>query len=121
MDIRKGQGIPEKLLCFLDYSKAFDCGSPETFAVLKNMGIPDHLTILMKNIKQEATVRTEYREMLWFKVECGIRQGCILSPYLFNLYPDAIFRDAGLADSNEGIKMGGRNVNNMWMTSSPCW
>ena len=79
--------------CFTDYAKAFDCVDQNKLRkFLKEIGIPDHLTCLLRNLYagQEATVRTGYGTMDWFKIEKGIRQGCILSPYLFNLYGEYI-------------------------------
>ena len=79
------------------------------------MGIPDHLTSLLRNLYagQEATVRTGHGTTDWFKSGKGVRQGCILSPCLFNLYADYIMRDAGLDEAQAGIKIGGRNFNNL--------
>ena len=79
------------------------------------MGIPDHLTCLLRNIYagQEATVRTLYRTTDWFKIEEGVRQGCLLLPCLFNLYPEQIMRNVGLDELQYGIKIGRRNINNL--------
>ena len=86
--------------CFLDYAKAFDCVDHITtnWKILKEMGIPDYLTCLLRNLYagQEATVRTLHVTMDWFKIGKGIYQGCILSPCLFNLYAEYIMRNAGL-------------------------
>ena len=81
---------------------------------LKEMGIPDHLTCLLRNlyVGQEATVRTLYETTDWFKIEKGVRQGCLLSPSLFNLYAEHIMRNANLDELQAGIKIGGRNINN---------
>ena len=78
------------------------------------MGIPDHLTCLLRNLyaDQEATVRTEHGTTDWFQIGKGVRQGCILSPCLFNFYAEYIMRNAGLEDSHTGIKTTGRNINN---------
>ena len=78
------------------------------------MGIPDHLTSLLRNLYagQEATVRTGHGTD-WFQIGKGIRQGCILSPYLFNLYAETIMRNAGLEEAQAGIKTAGRNINNL--------
>ena len=103
-------------LCFIDYTKAFDCvDHNKLWRVLKEMGIPDHLTCLLRNIYagQEATVRTLYRTTDWFKIEEGVRQGCLLLPCLFNLYPEKIMRNVGLDELQFGIKIGGRNINNL--------
>ena len=78
-----------KEICFFDYTKAFDCmHHNKMWEILKEMGIPDHLTCLLRNLYtvQEATIRTEYRITDWFQIRKGVRQGCILSPYSFNLY-----------------------------------
>ena len=78
------------------------------------MGIPDHLTCLLRNLYagQEATVRTGHRTD-WFQIGKGVRQGCILSPCLFNLYTEYIMRKAGLEEAQAGIKIAGRNINNL--------
>ena len=79
------------------------------------MGIPDHLTCLLRNLYagQEATVRTEHGTTDWFQIRKGLRQGCILSPCLFNLYAEYIMRNAGLEKTQAGIKIAGRNINNL--------
>ena len=82
---------------------------------LKEMGIPDHLTCLLRNLYtgQEATVRTGYGTTDWFQIGKGVRQGCILSAGLFNLYAEYIMRNAGLEEAQAGIKIAGRNINNL--------
>ena len=79
------------------------------------MGIPDHLTCLLRNLYagQEATVRTGHGTTDWFPIGKGVRQGCILSPCLFNLYAEYIMRNAGLDEPQAGIKISGRNINNL--------
>ena len=79
------------------------------------MGIPDHLTCLLRNLygSQEATVRTGHGKTDWFQIGKGIRQGCMLSPLLFNLYAEYIMRNAGLEEAQAGIKTAGRNINNL--------
>ena len=79
------------------------------------MGIPDHLTCLLKNLYagQEATVRTGHGPTDWFQIRKGVRQGCILSLCLFNLYPEYILRNARLNETQAGIKIAGRNINNL--------
>ena len=79
------------------------------------MGIPDHLTCLLRNLYagQEATIRTGHGTIGWFQIGKGVRQGCILSPYLFNLYTEYIMRNAGLEEAQAGIKIAGRNINNL--------
>ena len=82
------------------------------------MGIPDHLTCLLRNLYagQEATVRTGHRTTDWFQIGKGIRQGCILSPCLFNLYAENILRNAGQDEAQAGIKIAGRNISNLSYT-----
>ena len=81
---------------------------------LKEMGIPDHLTCLLRNLytDQEATVRTGHGTTDWFQIRKGV-QGCILSPCLFNLYAEYIMRNAGLEEAQAGLKIAGRNINNL--------
>ena len=90
---------------------------------MKEMGIPDHLTYLLRNlyVGLEATVRTGHGPKDWFQIGKGVRQGCILSPCLFNLYAEYIMRNAGLEEAQAGIKIVERNINNisdMQMTPS---
>ena len=102
-------------LCFIDYAKAFDCvDHKKLWKILKEMGIPDHLTCLLRNLYagQEATVRTGHGTTDWFQIEKGVCQGCILSPCLFNFYAEYIMRNAGLEEAQAGIKIAGRNINN---------
>ena len=92
--------------------------------ILKEMGIPEHLTCLLRNLYagQEATVRTGHGTTDWFQIWKGVYQGCILSPCLFNLYAEYIMRNTGLQEAQAGIKTAGRNINtsDMQMTS-PLW
>ena len=83
--------------------------------ILQEMGIPDHLTCLLRNLYagQEATVRTEYGTTDWFQIGKGVCQSCILSPCLFNLYAEYIMRNTGLEETQAGIKVAGRNINNL--------
>ena len=83
--------------------------------ILKEMGIPDHLTCLLRNLYagQEATVRSGLETTDWFQIGKGVRQGCILSPCLFNLYAEYIMRNTGLDEAQAGIKIAGRNINNL--------
>ena len=102
--------------CFTDYAKAFDCvDHNKLWKTLKEMGIPEHLTCLLRNLHagQEATVRTGHGTTDWFQIGKGVRQGCILSPYLFNLYAEYIMRNAGLEAAQAGIRIAGRNINNL--------
>ena len=102
--------------CFIDYTKAFDCvDHNKLWKILKEMGIPDHLTCLLRNLYagQEATVKTGHETTDWFQVGKGVRQGCMLSPCLFNFYAEYIMRNAGLEEAHAGIKITGRNINNL--------
>ena len=102
--------------CFIDCTRAFDCVDHNKLWVsLQNMGVPNHLICLLKNLyaDQEATVRTEHGLTEWFKVEKGVRQGCILSPYLFNLHAEHIIRNAGLEETEIGVKIAGGKINNL--------
>ena len=102
--------------CFIDYAKAFNCvDHNKLWKILKEMGIPDHLICLLRNLYagQEATVRTGVGKTDWFQIGKVVRQGCILSPCLFNLYAEYIMRNAGLEDAQAGIKIAGRNTNNL--------
>ena len=101
--------------CFIVYAKAFDCVDHNKLKILKEMGIPDHLTRLLRNLYagQEGTVRTGHGTTDWFQIGKGVRQGCILSPYLFNFYAEYIMRNTGLEKAQAGIKIAGRNINNL--------
>ena len=96
--------------------KAFDSvDHNKLWKILKEMGIPDHLTCLLRNLYagQEATVRTGHGTPDWFQIGTGVRQGCILSPCLFNFYAEYIMRNAGLKEAQAGIKIARRNINNL--------
>ena len=98
---------------FIDYTKAFDCvDHNQLWKILKEMGIPDHLTCLLRNLYagQEATFRTRQGTMIWFQTGKGVHQGCILSPYLFNVYVEYIIRNARLDEAQTGIKIARRNI-----------
>ena len=131
---RKGRGIRDQIanirwiikkakefkkyiyFCFIDYAKAFDCANHNRlWKVLQEMGIPDHHTCLLRNLYegQEAAIRTEHGTTDWFQIGKGVCQGCILSPCLFNLYAEYIMRNAGLDKVQAGIKIAGRNINNL--------
>ena len=102
--------------CFIDYVKAFDCmDHNNVWKILKEMGIPDHLTCLLRNLYagQEATVRTGHGRTDWFQIGKEVRQGCIWSPCLLNLYAEYLMRNAGLEEAQAGIKIAGRNINNL--------
>ena len=93
--------------CFIGYAKTFDCvDHNKLWKILKEMGIPDHLTCLLRNLYagQEATVKTEHGTH-WFQIGKGVHQGCILSPCLFNLYAEYIMRNAGLDETQSGMKI----------------
>ena len=102
--------------CFIDYAKAFDCvDHNKLWKILQEMGIPDHLTCLLRNlyVGQEATVRTVHGTTDWFQIRKGVRLGCILSPYLFDLHAECIMRNTGLEEAQAGIKIAGRNINKL--------
>ena len=102
--------------CFIDYARASDCvDHNKLWKILKEIGIPEHLTCLLRNLcaGQEATVRTGHRTADWFQIRKEVCQGCILSPSLFNLYAEYIMRNAGLDEPHAGIKIAGRNINNL--------
>ena len=100
--------------CFIDYAKAFDCvDHNKLWKILKEMGIPDHLTCLLRYLYavQEATVRTGLGTTDWFQIGKGEHQGYILSPCLFNVYAEYIMQNARLDEAQAGIKIARRNVN----------
>ena len=102
--------------CFFDYTKTFDSvDHNKLWKILKEMGIPEHLTCLLRNLYagREATVRTGHGTTHWFHIGKGVRQGCILSPCLFNLYAEYIMRNAGLEEAQAGIKIAWRNINHL--------
>ena len=102
--------------CFTDYAKAFDCvDHNKLWKILKEMWISDHLTCLLRNLYagQEATVRTGHGTTDWLQIGKGVHQGCILSPCLFNLYAQYIVWNAGWHEAQAGIKISGRNNNNL--------
>ena len=105
----RSKGILLKIyFCFIDYTKAFDCvDHNKLWKILKKMGIPDHLTSLLRNLYagQEATVRTRQETMDWFKIGKGVHQDCILSPCLFNFYAEYIMRNAGLDETQAGSRL----------------
>ena len=115
--MEKGREFQKNIyFCFIDYAKAFDCvDHNKLWKILKEMGIPDHLTCLLRNLYagQEATVRTRHGRTDWFQIGKGVLQACILSPCLFNLYEEYIMRNAGLDEAQAGIKTARRNINNL--------
>ena len=133
-DFRKGRGTRDQIaniwwiiekarefrkdiyFSIIDYVKAFDCvDHNKLWKILKEMAIPDHLICLLRNLYsgQEATVRTGHGTTDWFQVGKGVHQGCILSPCLFNFYAEYIMRNTGLDEAQAGIKISGRNINNL--------
>ena len=102
--------------CFIDCAKVFDCvDHNKLWQILQEMGTPDQLTCFLRNLcaGQGATVRTGHGTMNWFQIRRGVRQGCTLSPGLFNLYADYIMGNTGLDDTQAEIKTAGRNINNV--------
>ena len=115
--IEKEREFQKKIyFCFIDYAKTFDCvDHNKLWKILKEMGIPEHLTCLFRNLYagQEATVKTGHGTTDWFQIGKGIPQGCILSSCLFNLYAEYIMRNPGLEEAQAGIKNARRNTNNL--------
>ena len=131
---RKGRGIRDQIanihwiiekarefhkntyFCFIDHAKAFNCvDHNKLWKILKEMGIPDHLTCLLRNLYagQEATVRTEHGTTDYFKIGTEVCRDCILSPCIFNLYAEYIMKNTGLEEAQAGTKIAGRNINNL--------
>ena len=113
---KKQESSRKTSICFLDYAKAFDCVDlKKLWKILKEMGISDHLICLLRNLyaDQEATVRTGHGTTDWFQIGRGVRQGCILLPCLFNLHAEYIIRNPRLDEAQAGIKIAGRNINNL--------
>ena len=114
--IKKAREFQKNIyFCFIDYTKACDCvDHNKLWKILREMGIPDHLTFLLRNLcaGQEAAIRTGHGITDWFQIGKGVRQGCILSLCLFNLYAEYIMRNTGLDEAQAGIKIAGRNINN---------
>ena len=101
--------------CFIDYAKAFDyVDHSKLWKILKEIGLPDHLTCLLRNLYagQEATVRIRHGTADWFQIRKGVRQGCILSPCLFNIYAEYIMQNARLDEAQARTMIAGRNINN---------
>ena len=110
---KKAREFQKNLYSFIDYAKAFDCvNQNKLWKILKEMGIPDHLTCLLRNLfaGQEATLRTRHGTTDWFQIGKGVRQGCILSPCLLNLHAKYIMRNVRLDEAQAGIKISGRNI-----------
>ena len=125
--IKKAREFQKNIyFCFIDYTKAFNhVDHNKLWKILKEMGMPDHLTCLLRNLYagQEATVRDRHGTTDWFQIGKGVLQGYILSPYLFNLYAEYIMRNAGLEEAQAGIKIVGRNINNLryMQMTPPLW
>ena len=117
LDHQKCKRVPENIsFCFIDYAKAFDCvDHNKLWKILQEMWIPNYLTYFLRNLYagQKATVRTGLGTKDWFKIWKVVHQGCILSSCLFNLYAEYIMWNAGLDEAQAGIKIAGRNTNNL--------
>ena len=115
--IKKSREFEKNIyFCFIEYTKVFYCvDHNKLWKILQEMGIPDHLTYLLRNLYagQEATVKTGHGTADWFQIGKGVRQGCILSPCLFNLNAEYIMRNAGLDEAQARIKIAGRKINNL--------
>ena len=115
--IKKARELQKSIyFCFIVYAKAYDCvDHNKLWKILKEMGIPDHLICLMRNLYagQEATVRTGHGTTDWFQIGKEVHHGCIWSPCLLNLYTEYIMRNAGLDEAQAGIKIAGININNL--------
>ena len=115
LDHRESKGIPEHYFSSLTMLKPLTVWiTNKLWKILKEMGIPDHLTCFLRNLyaDQEVTVRTGHGTTDWFQIGKGVRQGCILSSCLFNFYAEYILQNAGLEETQAGIKIAGRNINN---------
>ena len=121
--IEKAREIQKNIyFCFINYTKAFDfVDHNKLWKALKEMGIQDHLTCLLRKLYagQEATVRTLDGTTHWYRIDKGVRQGCLWSLCLFNLYAKHIMRNVGLDELQAGIKTGGRNINNLRYVDDP--
>ena len=110
--IEKSKGIPENIyFCFIDYAIAFDCVDyNKLWKTVREIGVPDHLTYLLRNLYagKEAKVRSRHGTMDWFQIGKGVRQGCLLSPCLFNLNGPYIIQNAWLDEAQAGIKITGK-------------
>ena len=111
--------------CFTDYAKAFDCvDHHKLWEILQEMGIPDHLTCLLRNLyaDQEATVRTGHGTTDWYKIGKGVQQGCILSPCLFNLHAEYIMRNTGLDEAQLESRLPGEiSITSDMQMTPPLW
>ena len=117
LDHQKSKRVQKKHLLLLYWLRQslWLCVSQQTVEIFKEMGIPDHLTCLLRNLytSQEATVRTGHGTTDWFQIGKGVHQGCVLSPCLFNFYAEYIMRNARLDEAQAGIKIAKRNINNL--------
>ena len=115
--IKKAREFQKNIyFCFIDLAKVFDCvDHNKLWKILQQIRIPDHLTCLLRNLYagQDATVRTGHGTTDWFQIGKGVHQGSILSPCLFNFYAEYIMRKAGVEEAQAGIKIAGRNINNL--------
>ena len=113
------------IFCLIDYAKASDCvDHNKLWKILKEMGIPDHLTYLLRNLYagQEATIRTGHRTTDWFQIGKGVRQGCILSPCLFNFYAEHIMRNSGLDEAQAESRLSGEiSITSDMQMTPPLW
>ena len=126
LDHGKSKRVPKYIyFCFIDYAKAFDCvDHNKLWKILREMGIPDHLTCLLGNLYagQEATVRTGHGITDWFQIGKGGRQGCILSPCLFNLHAEYIMRNAGLEEAQLESRLPGEiSITSDMQMTPPLW
>ena len=112
---KQDSSIKTSISALLTMPKSLTVWVTINWKILKEMGIPDHLTCLLRNLyaNQEATVRTGHGTTDWLQIWKGVCQGCVLSPCLFNLYPEYIMRNAGLEEAQTGIKIARRNINNL--------
>ena len=115
----------QKNICFTDYAKTFDCvNHSKLWKILQEMGIPDHLTCLLRNLYagQEATVRTQHGTTDWFQIGKGVHQDCILSPWLFNFYAEYIMRNVRLDEAQSGILFAGEiSITSDMQITPPLW
>ena len=114
--LKKHKSSKKIYFCITDFTKAFDyVDHNKLWKILKEMGIPDHLTYLMRNLYagQEATGRTGHGTTDWFQIGKGVRQGCILSLCLFNLYAEYFMKNAGMDEAQAGNKIAGRNIKSL--------
>ena len=120
--IKKAREFQENIyFCFIDYTKTFDCvDHNQLWKILQEIGIPDHLTCLLRNLYagKEATIRSGHGKTDWLQTGKGVHHGCVLSPCLFNLYAEYIMWNVRLDESQAGIKIAGRNINNLRYTDN---